>query len=127
MVQRYPNPEEWRAIQGGQPIILQSPSGKIFELVHAYKTLEGEYAGPLAVVPTPREQLLGTEILHLALRDTDDDIVAPAALLWERHGQPCEERSRDSYDHLKPHKVDSYVEKRQSEGWKLVEPKPIKK
>lgn len=117
-MKRSPTPEEWQAIQGGPPIILQNPKGRVFELIHAYRRQEGDYTGPLAVVPTPRNQLLGTAMLHLVVPSTTDEVVAPAALLWERHGQPCEQRPGTSpYTRLKPHEVDGYVQKKLKEGW----------
>ncbi len=111
---RTPNPEEWRQIQGGEPTILESPSSQLFEIVHAYPQPDGAFEGPLAVVPTPREQLLGTTLVHFS-----KDVVAPAALLWRHHGQPCEARSgRANYQRLTPDMVDTYVKKRMAEGWK---------
>jgi hypothetical protein len=125
---RYPSPEEWKTIQGGEPLILESPSGNRYDIIHAYKDEGGEYSGTLAIVPTPNEQTLGSTLLHYAL--SKDDVVVPAVLLWDKHGKPCEERSgetRGEYPRLRADKVDAFIEARLEKGWKLKEilpPKP---
>lgn len=114
---RAPQPSEWEAIQGGPPIIMVSPSDRLVEIIHAYKNGAGEYRGSLAVVPTPREQLMGSTLLHLSLADTQDDVVIRAAFLWNFHGKPCEDRSRDRYPRLRPAEVDAYLQDRLDRGW----------
>lgn len=117
---RTPNASEWEAIQGGQPIVLENPSSSIFEIIHAYEDSQESYIGPLAIVPTSREQLMGTVLVHLALPSAADDVVTPAALIWKYHGEPCEQRSQQLYDRLRANTVDAYVFDRLNRGWSAV-------
>lgn len=122
---RLPSAEEWKDIQGGNPILLTSPTRKLVEIIHAYPNEEtGRYTGPLAIVPTPIEQLLGSPLLRFASNGAHASDV-PAALLWKHHGLPCEQRSGvpgSNYDRLAPHEVDTYISDRQAQGWQRTEP-----
>lgn len=114
---RLPYSTEWQAIQGGEPFVLLSPNGRLFEVVH--------HTG--AIVPTPREQMLGSlvgsALVHLTFPEiSDDDIVVPPTLLWSKHGQPCEEQAGSSnklYDRLDPAEIEGYTAKRQAQGWTM--------
>jgi hypothetical protein len=119
-VGRLPNAEEWRALQGGEPIILQSPSGKVFDIIHAYTDTTGEFNG--TVVATPEEQLraslVGSKLLHFAT-ESGDDVVAPATLLIDKHGQPCTVRSGGvGYPRLdSSEQAKAYIQDRLAQGW----------
>lgn len=121
MPPRLPNPEEWEAIQGGEPTILQSPTGRILEVIHNYaKGVMSD--GTVAIVQTPIDQLLGTQLLHFAHKELStsgtDDIVVPAALLFKMHGAPCEDRSEEGYTRIPLDKIDEYIANKEQKGWK---------
>jgi hypothetical protein len=110
-----PNQEQWGKINGSEPIILESPTGELFEILHPHLG---------AVVPTPKEQLLGSlagsRLLRLELGETNEEVVVPATLLWKLHGEPCEVRSetREGYDRIDPSEVQDYISKKINDGWK---------
>lgn len=120
MKPRLPAAEDWRDVQGGAPMLLVSPSKRLIEIIHAYRTGNAEvpYSGPLAVVPTPLKQVLESKWSHLQVGERQ--VTVPNVLLWELHGHPCEVRSgqgSDGYQRLHPSLVDYYMKQRQSEGW----------
>jgi hypothetical protein len=113
-----PSSQEWRSLQGGEPIILRNPKGTLYELIHAYPSDDGSYNGPLSVVPTPAEQLQNTRNLNFQIEgSTREGVIVPAALLWESHGNPCQTRSESPYETLTPQEVKPFVERRLKSGW----------
>jgi hypothetical protein len=118
-MQRSPTPNDWRVIQGGAPLLLESPGRQLFEIIHAYRSDDERYKGPLAIVPTPRDQLLGSALIHLSVPTSTDDLIVPAALLWQHHGHPCESIPGSlPYQRLPAEAVDRYVQHSLSNGWK---------
>ncbi len=108
-----PNEQEWQAINGGEPTLLESPDSKLYEIIHPNG----------AIVPTPAEQLLGSLSASnlLRLNVHGKDITVPAVLLWKYHGQPCEERSgsgSDGYKRIPEEKINEHIANQVAAGWR---------
>jgi hypothetical protein len=115
-LEQFPTPEDWRAIQGGKPLIFgpaDSATEGVYYVVHNYGF--GETGRPALnqaglVVPTPYEQMqasldepTGLSIFHGRL---PRNILVPAVLVAKFHGLACEQRSKDAgrsggYDRLR--------------------------
>jgi hypothetical protein len=113
---RLPNSKEWIKLQGGTPILLESPSHKVIEIIQAHANDRGVHDGTRVVLSTPSKQVMGSRLVHFAL--DNQELVVPAVLLWKFHGQPWEEHSEESYPRLEPNEVEDYIQAKQADGWK---------
>lgn len=93
---KIPKPEDWVAVQGGEPVI-EWVNKDLCYVVHNYVNKK-DPSGTGKKVTTPISVIKdwGTSEIVVGGR-----VVAfPRALLWSRHGKPCEGVGRTEYDRV---------------------------
>lgn len=89
---RRPNIGDWKEIQGGMPEVSVLCPGYTFNVIHRYINTK-DPSGTGAIVPTSRAVLEGWECKTVTYKINDRYVDFPVAMLWSKHGKPCEQRS----------------------------------
>jgi len=100
-----PRLEDWVYIQGGMPEIVPTDRDfDFFKIIHRYENTR-DASGTGAVVPTPISIAESWSNNPTVSKKCKDGVYRdfPGALLWEKHGKPCEQRSggRGAYERIK--------------------------
>ncbi len=91
-----PKSEDWKYIQGGEPRI-EWINKDLCYVIHDYEN-NRDPAGTGKKVPTPIPEVKNWGISEYSIGKRT--VAFPRALLWAKHGKPCEQRSHREYDRV---------------------------